>query len=254
MDSIHGFSDGLFCNENEAEGKTTKTTIPFQPNVMNSMWFLDQNHQGSDDCQTLKYIGDYLFLNKQYKEALSTYEDCLKHTPCANQTLTRDVTESCIWCHIKLNDMKQAHLTLKKFKENLLSSFRMPEQHTPAYYVELIFNKEFCQTNEQINAINNLLKVHDQDASLWLELGILYMDQIIDKFDIQSCSQLEQLTIHQSCENVSHSKIKEMALSSFCQAEKLASYHHSICTSFYKDSYDKMRNLSLHYKNILTSK
>jgi len=104
MDSIHGFEDGLFSiNEVAVE----KKTILFKPNILDEKWFLKEHD--TSDATTLKFIADYLYSCKQYTEALSAYHKCLEHIPSTNAKLKRDAVESCIWCHIKLGDVQQAH-------------------------------------------------------------------------------------------------------------------------------------------------
>ena len=254
MENVFNFSDGLFLNSDGNEDNSAKKLIPLNPNFLKPLWFRDV--ENCDDSQILKFRGDNLYFNKEFEAALNVYEKCLTLIPSTNQTLIRDTVESCIWCHMKLGDFKKACSSIKQFKDNLLSTFGMPEQHTPAYFVEYHLSRCLENQSDKIFSINQLLAVHDQDASLWLELGILYTDKMWETQtpDLSICKHNQVFTKKGLNCDVLPLDLKHKACDCFSKAVKLAVYHQSISTSFYKTYYNNIVDIAQKYIQILNIK
>jgi len=139
---------------------------------------------------------------------------------------------------------------LKQFKDTLESLFEHAEQHTPAFFIDIHFNKKMCSTVEQIDTIKHVLSTHDQDAWLWLELGILYMDLFTKKSE-DDAQIFSQLSIHSNGSNSHKLRAKKMAIDCFSEVKKLVSLHKSSSHSFYSDLYDKILNISIQYLKVI---
>lgn len=204
MEDVFGFDDGLFPEEDKA---TRSDEVQFVAHYADSGWFLcslsnkvgSSSKELSKKCESgnqvslLKFKGDYLYLRKDFKTAISHYQQMLKLLPPSNIGTRRECCENLARCCSKTGD----HCAALHYGNLLHQSSKTVEQLTVS--LSCLADICICSGIMEQGALScmQLITIHKLNSHVWLKFA--YKLACLFKVDLSGVLKIMKINRGTDC-------------------------------------------------------
>ncbi|CAL4129295.1 unnamed protein product [Meganyctiphanes norvegica] len=164
------FDDDLFAEERQKVAIDEQYSARFCDPGWFQKDFSEDQISKEDELSLRKYEAEYFFWKKDYKDAVTKYEEALELTKSNNTATHRECYEGLVRCFIKIGENCKA----VKYATKLHESSKNDDQRTVSFSVLIEAHLAAGDLSQALTAAQSLVTLHGANSDVWLKLGYVY--------------------------------------------------------------------------------